>query len=79
MYGTVISAMPAEKFDMPIDRVRNTVGYWHVVNNGITAFVTPVVHFTNYFSKLMCKPTTSTAHEMKWKIIKKICAEKALK
>lgn len=46
MYGTVTKAKPAEKFAIPMARVRNVGGYWNVVNVGIIAFATPVALLT---------------------------------
>lgn len=46
MYGTVTKAKPAEKFAIPMARVRSIGGYWKVVNVGMTAFATPVALFT---------------------------------
>lgn len=46
MYGTVTKAKPAEKFAIPMARVRSVGGYWNVVNVGMTAFATPVALFT---------------------------------
>lgn len=46
MYGTVTKANPAEKFAIPMARVRSIGGYWNVVNVGMTAFATPVALLT---------------------------------
>lgn len=43
MYGTEMRANPAEKFVIPMARVRRVGGYWNDVNAGIIAFATPVV------------------------------------
>lgn len=43
MYGTEISAMPAEKLVKPMARVRSVGGYWNDVKAGNIAFATPVV------------------------------------
>lgn len=46
IYGTETKAKPAEKFAIPMARVRSVGGYWKVVNVGITAFATPVALLT---------------------------------
>lgn len=43
MYGTEMSAKPAEKLVIPIALVRSVGGYWNDVNAGIMALATPVV------------------------------------
>lgn len=43
MYGTEMRAKPAEKFVIPMARVRSVGGYCNEVNAGIIAFATPVV------------------------------------